>query len=155
MRSKQKEPGEQDGRQCQRFVKLWADSFLFSVSITHTGCLGLVFARIRRTRGRSALCATKPVTLRANAPINQVLRLLLRLLLLRLHLQQAPMRAPLPLQSIRLLPAHGSTNWRLTLSTLRVLSLILRPRHSDQGLLRQILRLYHPNLPPRNRSIQL
>lgn len=135
---------------------LWNSTLVHSYSPypSHTKprCLSAVFARIRRTRGRSALCATKSATLRATAPTDQVLLRLLRLqllhpqfrLLLHRHLQQDPMRAPLPLQSLRLLLAHGSTNWWLTLSILGLLSLILRLHHSDQGPLRQILRLQHP-----------
>jgi len=132
-----------------------------SPSHTKPRCLSAVFARIRRTRGRSALCATKPDTLRATAPTDQVLLRLLRLLhrhillLLHRHLQQDPMRAPLPLHSLRPLPAHGSTNWWLTLSILGLLSLILRLRHSDLGTRLRFLRLHHPSLPPRNQSIQL
>jgi len=154
MRSK-RAAGEQHGRLYKSFAELWSGSFRFlSLSDTKQRCLHAVLARTR-TRGRSALCATKPITSRANAPTKQaLLRLRLLLLLLR-HLQQDHTRAPLPLQSLRLRRLHGSRDWWFILSTLRLLSQILRLRHSHLGPLGQVLRLHPPSHPPLHQSLQL
>lgn len=124
---------------------------ILSLSDTKPRCLGAVLARIR-THGKSALCATKPVTSQANAPTNQVLLLPRLLLLLLHHLQQDHTRVLLPL-SLR--QPHGPPNLWLTLSTRGLLSQIPRLRLLHLGPLSQALPLHRPSHPPPNQSLQV